>query len=115
MYRYFEKIGDTNQISSWKSKGFPDEIVKLPTTSDNCLAPALRFIGNSSKTRVKFDGRCLKQDKLVTHGKTVNIYIVYEINFWDRGYDDYPIPESSLFGAFKLAKNVDIHKYKYFR
>ena len=60
-----------------------------PTTSDNSLASALIYIGN--KTRIKFDGGCLKQDKITfTHGKTVNIYIVYDINLWDRGYDDYP-------------------------
>ena len=39
-----------------------NEVVKPPTTSDNCLAPALSCVGN--KTRVKFDGSCLKQDNL---------------------------------------------------
>ena len=54
-----------------------DEIIKLPPTSDNRLAPALTSIGN--KTRVKFDGGCLKQDKIsFTHGTTASIYIVYE-------------------------------------
>ena len=47
----------------------------------NSLAPVLSYIGN--KTRVKFDGICLKQDKIIfTHWKTVNIYFVYEINLW---------------------------------
>ena len=32
---------------------------------------------------------------------------------WDRGYDDYPVLENSLFGAVKLVKNADIDKYKY--
>ena len=62
-----------------KSNGLSDEIIKPPTTSDNRFAPALGYIGN--KLRVKFDGNCLKQDKITfTYGKTVNIYIVYEIN-----------------------------------
>ena len=39
-----------------------DEIIKSPTTSDNSLPPSLSCIGN--KTRVKFDGYCLKQEKL---------------------------------------------------
>ena len=46
MYRYFRKTGNTERISSWKSKGLLDEIIKPPTTSDNSLAPALRYIGN---------------------------------------------------------------------
>ena len=38
----------------------------------------ISYIGNEA--RVKFDGGYLKQDKITfTHGKTVNIYIVYEI------------------------------------
>ena len=70
MYKYFKKIGNTDYISEWKSKQFSDEIIKPATTSDH--------IGN--KTRDKFAGSCLKQDKITfTHGKKVNIYIVYEI------------------------------------
>ena len=64
-----------------------DESIKPPSTSDNSLAPSLSYIG--TRKRVKFVGSCLKQDKItVTHGKTVNLYIVYEINLWDCGYDD---------------------------
>ena len=32
---------------------------------------------------------------------------------WDRGCNDYPVPENSLFGGVKLVKNADIGKYKY--
>ena len=39
--------------------------------------------------------------------------IIYEINLWDRGYDDYPTLENSFFGAVKLVKNIDYDKYKY--
>ena len=41
MYRYFKMITNTDYISSWKSKGLPDENFKLPATSDNSLNPAL--------------------------------------------------------------------------
>ena len=79
MYKYFKKIDNTVYISEWISKGLPDEIIQSTNTSDKSLAPVLSYIGN--KTRVKFYGNCLKQDKTTfTHGKTVNIYIVYEIS-----------------------------------
>ena len=72
MYKYFKKISTTDDISEWRSKGLPDEIIKPPTTSDNNLAPALNYIGN--KITVKFDGGCLKQDKITfTHGAIANI------------------------------------------
>ena len=54
MYRYFKKTSNTDFISSWKSKGISDEIVKPPTASDKSLAQGLSYIGN--KTRVKLDG-----------------------------------------------------------
>ena len=59
------------------------------------LAPSLSYIG--TKTRVRFFGSCLKQGKITfTYKNIVNIYIVYEINLWDRGYDHYPKLDNSL-------------------
>ena len=47
-----------------------DESIKPSATFDNSLTPSLNYIG--TKTRVKFEGQCLKQDKVtVTPGKTV--------------------------------------------
>ena len=115
IYRYFKKNCSSHQISAWISKGLSDESINLPATSDNSLAPSLNCIG--TETRVKFDGSCLKQDKnTFANGKAVttyNVYVVNEINLWDRGYDDYSPQGNSLFGAVKLVKNDDINKYKY--
>ena len=103
MYSYFKNIGNTDYISSWKSKGLSGEIIKPSTTSDNSVAQALSYIGN--KTRVKFDGDCLKQDKITfTHEKTVNIYIIYEISLWNHVDSSDHALENSLFGAVKLVK-----------
>ena len=62
MFRYFKVITNTNDISSWKSKGLSAESIKPPTTSDNSPTPALSFYG--TKTRVKFTGSYLKQSKI---------------------------------------------------
>ena len=71
-------IANAKDISSWKSKGLSDETIKPPTTSDNNPSPLIDYRGN--KIRLKFNGDCLKQPKLsYTHGKTVTIYIVYEL------------------------------------
>ena len=76
MYRYFKMITNTNYISSWKPKGLSAESIKPPTTCDNSFTPASSYYG--TKTRVKFTGSCFKQSKIsYTHGKVVNIYIVY--------------------------------------
>ena len=97
MNRYFKKIGNTDHISSWESKGLCNEIIKPPTTSNNCLAPELSYFIN--KTRVKFNGSCLKQDKITyTHGTIVNIYIVYKLS---SDLDFVFALENCLFSAVK--------------
>ena len=68
----------SKNVLSWKSEGLSAESIKPPTTSDNSLTPALNYYG--TKTREKFTRSCLKQRKFsYTHGKEVNIYILYEL------------------------------------
>ena len=70
--KYFKNIGNTDNIISWKSKGFPSKYGKS-------YAPELIYA--SPQAKVLFGGSCLKQDKITcTHGKIVNIYIVYKLS-----------------------------------
>ena len=56
----------------------------------------------------------IKQDKITyTHGKIVNIYIVYEINKKDNTVISDPTLENCLFGTVTLTQNADIDKYGY--
>ena len=68
---------------------------------------------HGNKIRLKFNGTILRQPKIwYTHGKTVNIYIVYERGASSSHSDDATL-ENSLFGAATLTKNADIDKYGY--
>ena len=92
----------------WKSKGLSNENIDPTTTS---LSPSINYVGN--KIRVKFTGSCLKQPKIsYTHGKVVNIYIVYELGASSSNVND-PTLKKCLFGTVTLTKNADIDKYKY--
>ena len=63
-------IANTLYISSWKSKGLSDEIIKPPVASDNSFTPMNHYVVN--KIRLKFSGSCLKQPKLkYAHGTIV--------------------------------------------
>ena len=78
------------------------ESIKPPTISDNSLTPALNYYG--TKIRVKFTGSCLKQSQIsYTHGKVVNIYIVYELGA-SSSYINDPTLENCLFGPVTLTK-----------
>ena len=111
MQRYFKMIANTNYISSWKSKGLPDESMKPPPTSDNSLSSLNDYCGD--KIRLKFNGDCLQQSKLWdTHGQNIKIYIVYELTGSSSKGND-PTVRNSLFGAVRLTKSTDIVKYRY--
>ena len=95
----------------WKSKGLSDKSIKSPTTSNKLLNCSLDFV--CTKKRVKFNGDCLKQEKIIfNHGKIVNIYLVYEIEK-SVNISSYPTLENFLFGAVILTKHVDVDQYKY--
>ena len=113
-YRYFKRVAGVvngDYIFYWQYKGLPDERINSIKTPNRSIALNLDYYG--PKTRIEFNGSCLKQ-YLVTfnHGKVVNIYIVYEISK-SINISDYPTLENCLFGANTLAKNADINKYKY--
>ena len=106
MYRHFEKIGNTELISSWKSEGLSDESNKPPATSSNSLGPALSYI--AVRTGVKFDESCLKQDKITfTHGNVVNVSSFYEKKFFGVRNDE----KKRSFTI--LVRNDDKSKHKY--
>ena len=89
-----------------------NESINPPSAPNYFLNPTLNYLG--LKTRIKFSGSCLKQDKVTyTHGKIVNIYIVYEINKKDDTIISDPTLENCLFGAVTLTKSADIDKYGY--
>ena len=108
-------MNTNDYVLSWKYKGLSDENIKPPTTSDNSLTPILNYYG--TKTKVYFDGDCLKQDNVtINHGKIVNIYIVYEIiriaNINGNKKSNITV-QNALFGGLLLTKSANVNKYKY--
>ena len=104
-------VGIIDRVLSWQSKGLSNESIKPPTTTDNGLNPELNYYG--TKTKIKFTGSCLKQsDRIFTHKKVVNIYIVYELATSSSHDSDRAI-KNFLFCEVTLTKNADIEKYKY--
>ena len=88
-----------------------DESIKPPITSKKILNPSLDCF--CTKIKVKFSGDYLKQEKITfIHRKTVNIYVVYEIDDY-HPTTSYPTLENCLFDAVELTKQVDVDQYKY--
>ena len=70
-YRYFKTVSiNDSDILSWKSKGLSDESIKHPSSSNKTLNPSVDYL--DTKARVKFNGDCLKKDKIsFDHGKVI--------------------------------------------
>ena len=74
-----------------------DERISSIKTPDYGITLKLNYYG--TKTREEFNGSCLKQDNITySHGKTVNIYIVYELTV-SNSDGNYPTAKNSLFDA----------------
>ena len=111
VHKYTKITANTKFISEWKSKGLSDKSIKPFPTSNNSLTPLIDYY--SYKISVKFNGSILRQPKdTYTHGKSVNIYIVYGLSASSSNNDD-PTLKNCLLGAVTLTKNTDIEKYRY--
>ena len=62
MYSYFRLITNTLNILSWTSKLLSNEKFDPPNTH---FCPLIDYVGN--KTRVKFNGSCLKQSSKISY------------------------------------------------
>ena len=106
------KVGNSDYVFSWTSRGLSNESITPPSAPNNFLNPSLNYLDN--KIRIKCSESCLKQDEITyTHGKIVNIYIVYETNKKDDTIISDPTLENCLFRAVTLTKNVNIDRYVY--
>ena len=114
MYRYFKIIagvGNGSYIYYWQSKGLSDERINSIKTPNYTITPNINYYG--TKTRVEFNGSCLKQDSVTfNHGKVVNIYIVYETSK-SINISNYPTLKIYLFGAVTLTENADVGRNKF--
>ena len=74
-----------------------DESINSISTSNFSITPELSHYGTKAA---------------YSHGKIVNIYIVYEIS---KNYNisSYPTLGNFLFGAVSFTKHVGIDQYKY--
>ena len=87
VHEYIKIIANTRYISEWESKGLSDKSIKPFPTSDKSLTPLIDYYGYY--IRLKFNGSFLRQPKIsYTHGKIVNIYIVYELTGSSSHSDD---------------------------
>ena len=73
-------------------------------TTDNIFALKLPFLHNT-KIGVKFEGNCLKQNKVsLSHGNVETYFIVYELVARSRDLKIYFALKDCLFGAAKSTK-----------
>ena len=112
MYKYFKKIGNTDHISSWESKGLSDEIIKLPTASNNILVPKLKHTGKRMYLTLNYNENITLENcffGVANSTKSADInkhkYFGYGIGFDGHGTFSFP---SSGFGQNVIIFGVDI-------
>ena len=83
VFKYFKIFSGTiDNIFGWKSEGLSENSITIRATSDNSFDPKLTYI-HYSEIAVKFEGNCLKQDKVsFSQRNAVNPFVVYELDIW---------------------------------
>ena len=78
-----------------------DKTINSIKISNRSITPKLNHYG--TKTRVEFNGRCLKQDKVTFNHEKV---VTYLHCLWGKSINmsDYPTLENCLFGVVFLIK-----------
>ena len=98
-------FSSTDNIYSCTSKGMSEESIKNPSTSGNSFAPKRNTDYPLSK--VKFNGNCLKQDRVpILHKSVVNWFTTYKLDTWSRDLNTYLTIGNCLFGAVTLRMLV---------
>ena len=75
LYYTSKRLGDTEKVISWKSKGLSAEKVTTPTATDNTLSSSIEWYENSNFSLI-FKGSYLKKKQ-----KTRNFYSSKKIFF----------------------------------
>ena len=101
-------------IHAWISTGIHNDSNNtdlFSVNNSNNNSPTL--LNKNNRLGVTFNGNYMKQNKLGhSHGKIVNLYIVYELKNRRIDSPDFTV-QNGLFGAVKITKNVNISHYKY--
>ena len=101
-------------VNSWLSTGIHNDsnntdLFSINNSNNN--SPAL--LNQNNGFGVTFNGTYMKQNKLgYTHGSVINIYIVYELKSRAVSNPNFTV-QNGLFGAIKIAKDVNTSNYKY--
>ena len=110
LYYTFKRLGDIEEVISWKSKDLLNEKLNTLTTNDNSLSPSINWYGDSNYCLL-FKGSYLKQKNApYTSPNRIDFFIVYQLDTWSWDLNcDFALKDC-LFGSAELAKNPDPDK-----
>ena len=89
----------SDKISEWESKRLSKEKINPPCTINKSLSPKLVWMSNS-KTRLRFTGSCLKQDKATFTTNNV-------LDRWSQDLNAKFTLKDCLYGSIEITKYSD--------
>ena len=98
-----KRLGNTENVISWKSKDSSAKIRTTFVTTDNSLSPSIKRYGNLNFCLV-FKGNYLKQKNATyTSPSRIIFFHFYELDAWLRDLNSDFTSKDCLFGRVKLA------------
>ena len=106
LYHTFKRLGDTEKVVSWKSKGLSAKNLNTPATTGNSLPPSIKWYENSNIC-LTFKESCLKQKRCAFTPQNICKYkYIYKLNTWSLDLNSDFIIKDCLCGGVKLAKMI---------
>ena len=76
LYYTLKRLGDTEQVVSWKSEGLSSEKLTTPTINDNSLSPSIKWNKNSNFCLI-FKLSCLKHKSAGCTPPDIIIFLLF--------------------------------------
>ena len=76
LYYTLKRLGDTEQVVSWKSEGLSSEKLTTPTINDNSLSPSIKWNKNSNFCLI-FKLSCLKHKSAACTPSDIIIFLLF--------------------------------------
>ena len=76
LFYTLKRLGDTEQVVSWKSEGLSNEKLTAPTINDNSLSPSIKWYKNSNFCLI-FKLSCLKHKSAGCTPPDIIIFLLF--------------------------------------
>ena len=113
LYETLKRLGNTEKVVSWRSKGWLTKKLTASTTTGNSFLRSVNQYGDSSFCLI-FKGSYLKHKKAIfTPPNRINVVIIHKLDTWSQDLNsDFTLKDCLFLVLSQLNILIQINTYK---